>query len=187
MSCKYLSPLPEDQVEVDNDKARWPCFFPSSLGMITSYDENGIANIMPCGSTTIVSRHPFVVAICISYAEINERYAPRASLKFIRNQRRFGCGVGYINDAVTNAIQFTGTVSLNDNNQKAAMCGLKVEAREWAPMISSLPIHFECKVISEQKLGTHVLFFGEVKNILVRKDVNTDQPLEWSPWAELIG
>jgi hypothetical protein len=30
MAIKYLSPLPEDQVEVDNDRARWPCFFPSS-------------------------------------------------------------------------------------------------------------------------------------------------------------
>ena len=30
MAIKHLPPLPQDQVEVDNVRARWPCFFPSS-------------------------------------------------------------------------------------------------------------------------------------------------------------
>ncbi|MDC1213955.1 flavin reductase family protein [Rhodospirillales bacterium] len=186
MAYKVLPPLPVDQVEVDNDKARWPCFFPSSLGIITTYNDAGAANIMPCGSTTIVSRHPFTVAICVSYAQINERYAARASLDFIRKQGHFGCGVGYIDDAVTEAILFTGTISMSDYPNKANECGLKIEKRKLAPLISALPIHFECEVIMEQKLGTHVMFFGEVKNILVRKDVNVDRPLKWRPWPELI-
>lgn len=186
MAYKFLPPLPENQVEVDNDKARWPCFFPSSLGIITTYNDAGFANIMPCGSTTVISRHPFTVAICVSYVQINDRYAARASLDFIRKQGYFGCGVGYIDDAVTEAILFTGTISMADYPNKANECGLKIEERELAPMISALPIHFECEVVAEQKLGTHVIFFGEVKNILARKDVRVDQPLQWRPWPELV-
>ncbi|RYD75665.1 MAG: hypothetical protein EOP84_17960, partial [Verrucomicrobiaceae bacterium] len=80
MAVKYLPPLPEDQVEIDNDRARWPCFFPSSAGMITTWTASGQPNLMPCGSTTVLSRHPMIIAACISYAAINVRYAPRASL-----------------------------------------------------------------------------------------------------------
>ncbi len=182
---KLLPPLAKDQVEVDNDRARWPCFFPSSLGLISTYSKNLEANIMPCGSTTVVSRHPFTIAVCISYANINERYAPRATLSLIRENGHFGCGVGYIDDAITKAICFLGTTSLNDYPKKAFMSGLKIEERPLAPLITTLPIHFECKVISEQKLGTHIIFYGEVVNMLVRKDLTIENPLEWNPWSEL--
>ena len=77
MAIKVLPQLPEDQVEVDNDRARWPCFFPSSVGMITTWDSSGAPNLMPCGSTTILVRHPLCIGVCVSYAEINIRYAPR--------------------------------------------------------------------------------------------------------------
>ncbi len=38
MAIKYLPPLATDQVEIDNDRARWPCYFPSSLGLISTWD-----------------------------------------------------------------------------------------------------------------------------------------------------
>ena len=84
MGVKYLPPLPEDQMEVDNDRATWLFFSASSAGMITTWAADGIANLMPCGSTTVVSRNPFVIAPCVSYGAINERYAPRATLDIMR-------------------------------------------------------------------------------------------------------
>ena len=111
MAVKHLPPLAADQVQVDNDRARWPCFFPSSAGLITSWMEDGSPNLMPCGSTTVVSRHPMVIAPCVSYYAINERYAPRATLESIRKTGRFGCGVPYIHDAILNGIRYSGNIS----------------------------------------------------------------------------
>ena len=183
MAVRHLPPLPEDQVEVDNDRARWPCFFPSSLGLITTWTDDGVPNLMPCGSTTIVSRHPFVIAPCVSYAAINERYAPRASLDLIRRNGRFGCGVPFIHDVMVDAVRYSGNTSIAVDRDKMARAGLKTERHPWAPRLSAVPIHYDCEVVSEIRLGTHAMFLGEVRQIWVRDDVGRDNPLEWYPWA----
>ncbi len=185
MAIKHLAPLPEDQVEVDNDRARWPCFFPSPAGMITTWTADGQPNLMPCGSTTIISRHPLIIAPCVSYSAINERYAPRASLDIIRQAGAFGCGVAYIDDSVTDAIRYSGTTSFSDDPDKIANSGLHVSRRPLAPQLDDLPIHFECELVGENRLGTHIMFLGEVKSILVRQDLTPDTPMTWSPWADI--
>ena len=186
MAIKHLRPLPEDQVEVDNDRARWPCFFPSPTGMITAWTDNGQANLMPCGSTTIISRHPLIIAPCVSYSAINERYAPRASLNTIRKASSFGCGVAYINDALTRAIRYSGTTSFANDPDKIANSGLHTSFRPMAPRLTDLPIHFECKLVGEIRMGTHIMFLGEVKSILVRSDLSVNNPMNWCPWADVI-
>ncbi len=185
MAIKQLAPLPKDQVEVDNDRARWPCFFPSPTGMITTWTKGGKPNLMPCGSTTIISRHPLVVAPCVSYSRINERYAPRASLEIIREAGAFGCGVAYIDETMTKAIRYSGTTSFSDDPDKIANAGLHVSSRPLAPQLKDLPIHFECKLVGEIPLGTHIMFLGEVKSILVRNDLTKDNPMTWCPWGDV--
>lgn len=186
MAVKYLAPLPEDQVEVDNDRARWPSFFPSPMGMITSWVADGVPNLMPCGSTTVVSRHPMVVACCVASSAINERYTARKSLNVIRRTGMFGCGVPFVHDAITTAIKYTGNVSHALDPDKVKNAGLAITPHKWSPIISSLPIHFDCKVIDEIPLGTHSMFLGQVRQIFVRTDVKPENPLEWSPWADLV-
>jgi flavin reductase (DIM6/NTAB) family NADH-FMN oxidoreductase RutF len=186
MAVKLLPPLPKDQVEVDNDRARWPCFFPSAAGMITSWAEPGVPNLMPCGSTTIVSRHPLTFAIAVSYAPINQRYAPRASLNIVRKTGRFGCGVPFVNDAVLDAIRYAGNTSLSIDPDKVANSGLSIYPLEWSPVLAALPLHFDCQVIDEVRLGTHILFLGEVRRILARKDLTPLNPLQWCAWPALV-
>jgi flavin reductase (DIM6/NTAB) family NADH-FMN oxidoreductase RutF len=183
MSVKRLPPLPEDQVEVDNDRARWPCFFPSSLGLISTWTADGVPNIMPCGSTTLVSRHPLVIAPCVSYAAINDRYAPRTSLDLIRRHGKFGCGVPFLHDAVIATIKYTGNISLALDRNKVSYAGLEVDSHEWSPRLAAVPIHYDCEVVDEVRLGTHIMFLGEVRRIRVRDDVTPANPLEWYPWA----
>jgi flavin reductase (DIM6/NTAB) family NADH-FMN oxidoreductase RutF len=185
MAVKYLPPLPKDQVEVDNDRARWPCFFPSSCGLITTWAENGAPNVMPCGSTTVVSRHPFIIAPCISYARINERYAPRKTLEFIERRGRFGCSVPYLTDVVVRAIKYAGNNSLADDPDKLRNAGFSAEDSDFGPVISEAPIHFDCEVIGKVLLGTHIMFLGKVSKILVRGDVTPETPLEWYPLASV--
>ena len=185
MAVKHLPPEAADQVEVDNDRARWPCFFPSSVGMITTWTADGRPNLMPCGSTTVVSRHPLVITPCVGYAAINERYAPRLTLELIRKNRAFGCGVPFISDRVVAAIKYAGNVSLQAAGDKVARAGLAVEGGGPAPVLTDLPVHFDCEVLDEVRLGTHVMFLGAVRRIRVRADVTPANALEWCPWADV--
>jgi flavin reductase (DIM6/NTAB) family NADH-FMN oxidoreductase RutF len=189
MAVKHLPPLPADQVEIDNDRARWPCFFPSSVGMITCTTPDGGVNVMPCGSTTIVSRAPLTVALAVSYAAINARYAPRATLGMIRAAGRFGCGVPYRHPAILDAIRYAGNHSYADDPAKVAHSGLTVDRVAPTPRLRELPVHFDCRVVREIRLGTHILFLGEVERVSARRDV-LQTPLQWCPWAdvpELVG
>jgi flavin reductase (DIM6/NTAB) family NADH-FMN oxidoreductase RutF len=182
-AIKHLQPLPADQVEVDNDRARWPCFFPSSVGLITVEDNAGRVGGMACGSTTILSRHPLTVAICVSYARINERYARRASLDLLETADRFGCGVPYYDTGVLEAIRYLGNVSRPCDPQKVDNCGLTPMDMGGSIALAELPVHYDCRIVARQRLGTHVLILGEVGNVFVRRDITPDNPLEWCPWA----
>jgi flavin reductase (DIM6/NTAB) family NADH-FMN oxidoreductase RutF len=186
MAVKHFPPLPEDQLEVDDDRARWPCFFPSSLGLISAWSNDHVPNVMPCGSTTVVSRQPLVMACCVSYAAINIRYAPRATLALIRQNGRFGCGVPYISERMVKAIEYTGNVSFREDAMKVAHSGLDVEQPSLSPVLPAVPVHFDCEVVGEMRLGTHVMFLGEVRTIRVRADVTPDNPLEWTPYADVM-
>lgn len=185
MAVKHLPAEAADQVEVDNDRARWPCFFPSSVGMITTWAADERPNLMPCGSTTVVSRDPLVITPCVGYAAINERYAPRLTLELIRKNRAFGCGVPFISDRVVAAIKYAGNVSFQVVGDKVARAGLAVERGGLAPVLPELPVHFDCEVLDEVRLGTHVMFLGAVRRIRVRPDVTPANPLEWCPWADV--
>jgi flavin reductase (DIM6/NTAB) family NADH-FMN oxidoreductase RutF len=124
-----------------------------------------------------------VITPCVSYAAINERYAPRATLDTLRRTCKFGCGVPFIHEAVLDAIRYAGNTSIALDPQKVARTRLEIEEEEWAPVLSALPIHFDCEVVGEMRLGTHVMFFGEVRRIRVRNDVTPENPIEWIPWA----
>jgi flavin reductase (DIM6/NTAB) family NADH-FMN oxidoreductase RutF len=185
MCVKFLPPLPEDQVEVDNDKARWPCFFPSSVGMITTYGKNGTPNLMPCGSTSVLVRHPLCIAICVSYAKINVRYAPRESLETLLTNKKFVCGVPFANDTIIDAIKYAGNISAAQDKNKIVHSGLQHENHECGPVLNALPISFCCKVVDIVRLGTHFLFLGEVESVLVRDDVSKQNNLKWYSYPDV--
>lgn len=175
----------EAQVELDNDRARWPCFFPSSVGMISTWAGDGTPNLMPCGSTTVVSRQPMVIAPSISYRTINERYAARHTFEILERTGRFTCGVPFLDEDLIEAMTYAGNVSLTDNPTKVTDAGLAFEPEEWAPLLARLPVSYECEVVGTQPLGTHAMIFGEVRRVLVRSDVTRDNPLEWCPWPDV--
>lgn len=180
---KILPRSAADQVEVDNDRARWPCFFPSSVGMVTSTDRDGRRNVMPCGSTTIVSRDPLVVAPCISYAAINDRYAPRHSLDAILESGRFGCSVPFLSDAVVAGITYSGNTSLRDDADKLAHSGFAAVDEDGSPRLLGFPVHFSCRLVDKVRLGTHWMLLGEATSVVVDPAVSASNALSWSPWA----
>jgi flavin reductase (DIM6/NTAB) family NADH-FMN oxidoreductase RutF len=182
---KLLPRVAQEQVELDNDRARWPCFFPSSVGMITCQADGGDVNLMPCGSTTVLSRQPMVIAPAVSYAAINQRYAPRASLELIRKAGRFGCGVPMANQQVLNGICYAGNVSFAADSRKVTNAGFTIDRAAPTPRLAELPVHYDCELTGEIRLGTHFLFLGEVRRISVRADVTPGNPICWIPWANV--
>ena len=86
---------------------------------------------------------------------------------------------------MTNAIRYSGTTSFTNDPDKIANSGLHASRRSLAPQIDDLPIHFECDLVGEIRMGTHIMFLGEVRSILVRSDLNVDNPLTWCPWADV--
>lgn len=185
MAVLQLPETAEGQVEVDSDKARWPCFFPSSVGLITTWGQDGVPNLMPCGSTTVVARNPLCIGIFVSYAEINERYAKRATLRALDQVERFACGVPFEEDNVIESIKYAGNVSIDMDKDKIRNSGLTIDQDPWAPVIEQLPITYMCKVIERKKLGTHIMYIGEVKSIRIRDDVTKENPLIWHPFPDV--
>ncbi|MGE4162083.1 MAG: flavin reductase family protein [Vicinamibacterales bacterium] len=185
LAVRHLAPLGADQVVVDNERARWPCFFPSSAGMLTAWTAEGGATAMPCGSTAVVSRLPLTFAVCISNSSINERYATRASLAQVRAAGRFGVGVPHASPRVVDAIGYLGNISYRTDPDKVRHAGLTAMPGGPSPVLAELPVHFDCRVAGEVTLGTHVMVLGEVDRVHVRRDVGPSAPLAWQPWASL--
>jgi flavin reductase (DIM6/NTAB) family NADH-FMN oxidoreductase RutF len=104
-------------------------------------------------------------------------------LEQIRRTGRFGCGVPYIDDDVLAAIRYAGNTSWHVDPDKIRTSGLTVDPQSQTPRLLELPIHFDCEVRRELRLGTHVMFLGEVRRISVREDVSSERPLQWNPWA----
>jgi flavin reductase (DIM6/NTAB) family NADH-FMN oxidoreductase RutF len=183
MAYKHFPPFTRSQVDdIDNDKTRWPCFFPSSLGMITSRSAEGRPNLMPCGSTTVISRSPLVFSPAVTYGGINDRYRSRHTLHNIRAHNSFGVGLATVNEEMLNAIRYAGNVSATDDPEKLRNTGLWFDEGEHDPILRLCPVHFDCAVVGEVKLGTHSMFLGEVRRILVRSDVSAENAISWNPW-----
>jgi flavin reductase (DIM6/NTAB) family NADH-FMN oxidoreductase RutF len=173
------------QIEWDNDRARWPCFFPSSVGMITCRREDGRPNLMPCGSTTMLARDPLTIGVAMAYAPINDRYRRRSSLEAIRRAGQFGCGVPYVDDRIISAITYAGNHSIEDDPEKIVHAGLQNPGDEPIPRLAELPVHFDCTVVGEERLGTHILLLGRVTRIFVHAGVGPGNPLIWNPLASV--
>ena len=91
----------------------------------------------------------------------------------------------FIHSVVVDAIKYCGTTSITADPDKIAQAGLAVQPGEDAPVLSALPIHYDCRVIGEVRLGTHIMFLGEVRRVRVRADVTPHNPLEWCPWSDV--
>ena len=113
-------------------------------------------------------------------------YARRSTLELIRKQGRFGCGVPFRTPQVLDAIRYAGNVSFAADPRKVCNSGLTIGCANGSPYLRELPVNFACEVIGEISLGTHVMFLGEVKEILVRKDLTAANPMTWRPWAKLV-
>ncbi len=59
---------------------------------------------------------------------------------------------------------------------KTRVCGFTIfyGKLETAPLIEEFPVNIECKVVHEQKLGSHIIYIGEIKEIHASEDILTN-------------
>jgi flavin reductase (DIM6/NTAB) family NADH-FMN oxidoreductase RutF len=122
-------------------------------------------------------RHPLTMTICVSCACINQRYAPRASLELFEGADCFGCGVPVYRHEVLEAIGYLGNVSRRLDPDKVACCGLTPRELGSTVGFDEVPVHYSCRIVHRMRLGTHMMVFGEVDEVLVRPEVASETPL----------
>ena len=120
-------------------------------------------NLMTAAWAGTVNSEPPVVAVGIR----KERYSHgliSASGEFV---------VNLTDETLSRATDFCGVRSGRDMD-KAAACGLEylpADGMKTAPAVAGAPVCLCCKVKEVIPLGSHDLFLGEVKAVMVRDDL----------------
>jgi flavin reductase (DIM6/NTAB) family NADH-FMN oxidoreductase RutF len=70
-------------------------------------------------------------------------------------------------------VDFCGIYS-GSKEDKSNLFSLFYGSMKTAPLIEECPINFECSVVRELELGSHILFIGEVKETHVSEDCMID-------------
>jgi flavin reductase (DIM6/NTAB) family NADH-FMN oxidoreductase RutF len=128
--------------------------YPSPAALVTSVDDDGKPNIVTLGECFNVSiRQPIIVGIAIRTATYSHGLIRRRG-EFTVNLPTMGLlekvdGIGMISGRDCDKFERFGLTPLP-------------AVRVAPPLIAECPVNLECKVLSEQQVGDHQLFLGEV-------------------------
>jgi len=141
-----------------NKRQLGPCvtFFPQPATLISSVDNNGVANVMTASWVSIVSKTPPTVAVALNqqrrtYTQIRETGC------FVVNQAPASLAL---------AADYCGIRSGNDVDKFSAAGLTEVPAqRVAAPLVEECPLNLECRYIKEVELGDYRLVLGEIVEV----------------------
>jgi flavin reductase (DIM6/NTAB) family NADH-FMN oxidoreductase RutF len=145
--------------------------YPNPVMVVGTYDINGNPNLITLAWGGIACSEPPAVSIAVRPS----RYSHEALLR----TRAFTVNI----PSVLHAPQadYCGIVS-GSKADKFATCGLTPVHGEVvdAPYVAEFPYAMECEVIHTLELGSHTLFIGAVKNVLVDEQlIDADGALNW--------
>ncbi len=132
--------------------------YPAPAVVVAAYDDQG----RPCGMTAawagVCASLPASIAVSIR----KERYTYGAV------KARGAFTVNVPNEALTTVTDYFGIFSGKDRD-KFAQAGVTARRGSFvdAPVIEEFPISFECKVVAEVELGSHVQFVGQIMDCTV--------------------
>jgi len=127
--------------------------YPSPAALITSVDPEGRANIVTLGECFNVSiARPVILGIAIRTATYSHGLIREAG-EFV---------VNLATAALVEKVDGIGSVSGRkcDKFERFGLTPLPADEVR-PPLIAECPINVECRVLSEQEVGDHQLFFGE--------------------------
>lgn len=167
------------------DQSKWPIFFPSSVGIIGSIDNEKDINFMPCGSTTVVNRYPFQFSTAISHLDNNLRYKKRYSLKNILQNKKISLGIPYVSDGVLRMINYMGNISMVDYKNKINNVEFDIYNTQYGPIFSQLPITYCCELFKKVKFETHTLLIFNLKKVFYIKKFNLKK-IYWNGLFDIL-
>ena len=123
------------------------------------------ANFMAAAWCGIVNSEPPMISVAIR--------PQRHTIKGVRQNATFSVNVPAENQM--REMDYCGIYS-GARGDKNAVCGFTVfyGKLKSAPLIEQCPVNIECQVVHELKLGSHVLFIGEIKEIHASENVLTN-------------
>ncbi len=132
--------------------------YPVPAVMVSCGRENEKANIITVAWAGTTNTNPAMVSISVR----PERY----SYDIIRETGEFV--INLVTKELVYATDFCGVRSGRDVDKFAEMKLHESESKEVkAPGIMESPVNIECRVVSEQPLGSHTMFLAKVVNINV--------------------
>jgi len=142
-----------------------PCrpVYPSPAALITSVAADGKPNIVTLGEVFNVSiRQPVILGIAIRTATYSHGLI-RAAGEFV---------VNFPTTRLLKEVDGVGSISGRecDKFERFGLTPLPA-AEVRPPLIAECPVNLECRVLSEQEVGDHQLFLGEVLAEHVDEDV----------------
>ncbi len=132
--------------------------FVTNIGLITSNGPNG-GNIMAAEWTRLVSYSPGLIAINLSPGE--------ATLDNIQHTKHFGVNIAADDqfDIIVVAGRHTGwkvdKIGMLKDMEIEIYRGETIDV----PMLKGTALNIEAKVVSELKVGDHIMFIGEVLKV----------------------
>jgi flavin reductase (DIM6/NTAB) family NADH-FMN oxidoreductase RutF len=128
--------------------------YPSPAALITSAAADGTPNVVTLGECFNVSIfRPVIMGIAIRTATYSHG--------FIRERGEFV--INLPTAALVRKVDAVGMVSGRECDKFETIGLTPLPAREVAPpLIAECPVNIECRVLSEQEVGDHQLFLGQV-------------------------
>lgn len=117
-------------------------------------------NIMSAAWCFPLSADPPLFGVCLS----KKRY----SYELIHQSRQFAINIP--GEELKGAVLLCGRTSMREKNKFELTKLTKENGKLGAPLIKECNASIECIVIDEKGIGDHVLFVGEVKNVVKRRE-----------------
>ena len=149
---------PSHTSKIDNYKLLTNLIVPRPIAWITSQNQDGIVNLAPFSFFNAVSGTPPYIIFSVG---LNEAREPKDTARNIRVSREFV--VNLVTEDLFDAMNLSSATFPPDESElEAAKLHTAPSVRIITPRVEEAHVSLECKLFSEQVLGTNTLFIGEV-------------------------
>ena len=149
---------PSHTSKIDNYKLLTNLIVPRPIAWITSQNQDGIVNLAPFSFFNAVSGTPPYIIFSVG---LNDAREPKDTARNIRFSGEFV--VNLVTEDLFDAMNLSSAnFPHNESELEAAKLHTAPSVRIMVPRVEEAQVSLECKLFSEQALGTNTLFVGEV-------------------------
>ena len=157
-------------------------FYPGSIAMVSTIDNQGRADVCTVGAWTLVNGKPPMYGVPLCNKDIDQRFFKRYSLISIEETGEFVINIPDFD--LSKAWGKCGSVTLRKdiNTDKFALASLTrgEPAAVKVPLIAECPINIECRVVDKISFPCHDWIVGEavaVHRVFADSDIPMPIPI----------